>query len=243
MIMEPSVASTNREREEEARIMDAITRREVRMRPRWYFVLRGVLLIAAVLLLFLLLLYLVSFIIFALHENGAWFAPHFGLSGWSLLVTAVPWSLLLLAFAFIVILASLLMRYEFVYHRPLLYFLFSAILVVTVGGFLIASTSLQPGLLPYEAATPVLGGFYRYETSYPSNVHRGTIVALAGDGTFVIADDLGATSTVAPATGVMFADPLHAGDVVLVFGASGEDGVIRAFGVETIASVSSSHAE
>ena len=225
---------------EERRIMDAIKSPEVRMRPRWHFVFRGILIAAASVLLFLLLLYLVSFVIFALHENGVWFAPYFGISGWSLLVTALPWSLLLLAFVFVLLLAILLMRYEFVYQRPLLYFLFGAILVVVLGGFLIASTSLQPGLFPYETENPVLGGFYRYETSYPSSVHRGTVVAVGADGTFVIADDLGATSTVTPATGVVFAVPFRPGDIVLVFGARGKDGVIRAFGVEAVDETTSS---
>lgn len=217
------------------RIMQAIRSGEVRMRPRWYFVLRAILLAAAAGTLFLLLLYVVSFIIFALHEDGAWFAPAFGASGWPLFAAGLPWGLLVLSFALLILLAVLLTRYSFVYHRPLFHFFFAFILVVIIGGFLIAATSLQPGVFRFAAAhVPFLGGLYRYETAYPAGIHRGTVVSLdAGSGSFVIVDDDGATTTVAPATGVSFFQ-VAPGDIVLVFGPKGNDGVIRAFGLHII---------
>ncbi len=109
-------------REEDHRVIDVIRAKNMRMRPRSYFVLRAALIIVCATLLFLLLLYVVSFIIFALHQNGVWFAADFGPSGWSLFLATAPWGMLLLSFVLLILLANLLKRYTFIYHQPLFYF-------------------------------------------------------------------------------------------------------------------------
>ena len=225
-------------KEEAERIVDVIKKNRTKMRPHWYFLTRTVLVIIAAVMLFLLLLYVVSFIIFALHQDGGWFAANLGLSGWSLLFTALPWGLLLVSLVLLALLANLLKRYTFVYHQPVFYLLIAFIVIVTFGGFFVAATSLHAGLSRYaeDNDIPVLGNIYTYETALPANVHRGEIVAFTNDG-FLIENEFGVTSTVTVATGTGIAFPgnLDVGDIVLVFGPRQSNGMIVAFGIQRVA--------
>jgi hypothetical protein len=214
-------------------VIDAIKSGKAKMRPRWFFIWRTVLIIGVTAVVLLLLLYVTSFIIFALHQNGAWFGLYFGLSGWAVFLKALPWGLLLLSFALLVLLANLLKRYAFIYHQPLFYFLFAFIVLVILGSFLIAATSFQPGFTRYAAENiPMMGSFYQFEMASPATIHRGEIVAFIGTG-FIIENSLGITSTVVVAPGVGFSS-FHLGDTVLVYGSRQADGIIEAFGVEQV---------
>ncbi len=231
--MNDPIAQTDSSKESR-RIINAIKERDVHMRPRRYFMLRAALIAVAAFLLFLILLYMVSFIIYALHEDGAWFAADYGISGWSLLLGAIPWGLLIFAFILLLLLANLLRHYTFVSHQPLFYLLFAFIVIITLGGFFLAATALHPDLSQYSAANvPFLGNFYEYETAFPASVHRGVITSFT-DGGFTITDDVGITSSVVAATGVVFIQDFHVGDVVLVFGTRNASGTISAFGIQRI---------
>jgi hypothetical protein len=220
---------------ESDRVVDVIKKTNTRMRPRWYFMAQTGLIIIAATLLFLLILYVVSFIIFALHQDGAWFAAALGPSGWSLFFTTLPWGLLLFSLILLLLLASLLKRYTFVYHQPVFYLLITFIVIITLGGFFVAATSLHAGLSQYaENNIPVLGNIYEYETALPANVHRGEIVAFTNEG-FLIENEFGVTSTVTVATGTAFVGNLNVGDIVLVFGPRQDDGMIVAFGIQRTA--------
>src|ERR1019366_7165464 len=88
----------------EGNVFAAIHSGQVKMRPRWRFILETVLLGVGSIIVLLTLLYLVSFILFVLHESGAWFVPVFGLPGWVAFFHRLPWVLIGLAIIFIFIL-------------------------------------------------------------------------------------------------------------------------------------------
>lgn len=227
----------NEDKKEEARVMDAIKRGNLQMRPRWYFAVRAGLVIFSVVFLLLLLIYVVSFIIFALHEDGAWFAPGFGPSGWTLFLTALPWTMFIISIVLLLSLANILKRYAFVYHQPIFIFLIAFILLVTVAGFLLAATPFHAGLSQYAARNiPVLESFYEGETAMPASIHRGEIVAIS-DGGLVLKNGVGMTSTVIAAPGVVFPGDFHVGDIVLVFGTEQNEDTIKAFGIQRIAAI------
>src|SRR5581483_4753552 len=94
-------------------IMKAIKQGDIKMRPQWYFTLRDILGVIAIVLVLLIAVYLASFIIFVLHQDGAWFVPVFGLAGWWALFNALPWTLISLSAVFIVLLAFLARQYSF----------------------------------------------------------------------------------------------------------------------------------
>ncbi len=204
---------------------------QAKMRSRWFFAARSGLLTLAVIILFAALLYLVSFIIFALGQNGISLAPNFGWNGWLLFFEGLPWGLLLLALVLILILAGLLNHYEFVYHRPLIYALASFVFLIVLASFFVAATSFHKQVLAYSARNlPWVGQFYTYELQEPHGIHRGDVITVGSD-TIVIADPSGITSTVVVPQGNM-PRAFRIGDTIVVFGGRDASGDIEAFGLQ-----------
>jgi hypothetical protein len=224
----------------EDRVIAAITSGEVRMRSRWYFVLQSILLAGVIAVLLLLTLFVVSFMVYSLQQSGAWFGVHLGVSGWYVFFASVPWSLLFVSLALIVILATLLDRYSFVYHRPLLYALLGILVVVGLGGSLLAGTSFHTKVLRYAATngTPVVANFYRfYGNQASSEIHRGIVAAISRDG-FIMRDAEGQSSDVVVGPeGGSGGSLFHVGDAVVVFGVRAANGSIKPFGVENLGQI------
>src|SRR5262245_42216017 len=102
-------------------VLDAIKAGQVHMKPRWHFVLRGILLVLESILLALSLRYLASFIMFIVYRSGVWFTPGFGFRGLRVFLLSIPWLLILVSVAFLVLLELLVKRYAFAYKKPLAY--------------------------------------------------------------------------------------------------------------------------
>ena len=219
-------------------VMRAISSGEVKMRPRWQFVLQAALLgVGAVIVLFALL-YLVSFILFVLHQTGAWFVPNFGPPGWFAFFRRLPWVLITLAFIFIVILEVLVRRYAFAYQRPLLASVLWIVGIVLVGGATISVTRFHNQLFAVARrnSLPVIGGMYQ-QFGMPrfDDIHRGVVLQMT-NGAFLLQEDDGDTSTIiiTPGTRLPLGDGFAVGDTVVVFGPPGIDGIIPAFGIQQV---------
>jgi len=161
------------------RIMQSIEKEKVHMLPKWHFILRISLLVVGTILASLSLLYLVSFIIFALRQNGSWFAPQFGLEGWGILFVSLPWILIIGSIIFVIIVGVLVKKYSFAYGRPLLYSALGIISLASIGGFLIALSPFHSELLSQaeERKLPIAGPMYRqYTHQYPHRVIVGRII-------------------------------------------------------------------
>ncbi|OGE88009.1 MAG: hypothetical protein A3J07_02000 [Candidatus Doudnabacteria bacterium RIFCSPLOWO2_02_FULL_49_13] len=173
-------------------VLGAIETGKVIMRPKWHFLLQATLLVVGTVLSILTGIYLVSFIIFILHQTGVWFIPGFG--GPRLLFTSLPWILVLIAIIFIILLEFLVKKYSFGYRKPLLYSTIGVILVVLTGGFVIAQTPLHRGLFDRarDHRLPIGGGFYRQFGMQrpPGNVAVGTVTEIIDKG-FKISDPRG----------------------------------------------------
>src|SRR6185437_2652081 len=143
-------------------IIEGIKKGNVKMRPRWYFVLLEILTAVALVIILLIAIYLASFIIFVLHQSGAWFVPVFGLAGWYALFNALPWVLILLSAIFVVVLAFLGKRYQFGYQWPLIYSLLGIIFLVAGMCFLFVQTALYNNLFNSTIShqVPLLGEYY-----------------------------------------------------------------------------------
>src|SRR3989344_3888327 len=204
------------------RVLDAINEGRITMRPRWSFILRIMLAASGVVILLLALFYLASFVIFILHQTGAWFIPGFGARGLYIFLISLPWLVIILALVFVVILEVLVRHFAFAYRRPLLYSISGIVAAVFIGGFIVAATPLQPRLFRYaeEGRLPVAGRFYRQMGRAPMrHIHIGTIASTT-DGNLWVEGPFGKVLEVelTPETrlppGVVFAK----GDKVLIFG-------------------------
>jgi len=220
----------------ENKIFDTIKSGKVKMHSRWYFILQAALGIVASVVLFFAIIFLGIFIFFIQHSTGAEFAISYGLTGWLVFLRALPWTLILTAIVFILLLAILAHRYAFVYQRPLIYALIGIVVLVVLLSVAITVTPLYPAVFSDDVRLqgPLINDIYEYETAPLGSVHRGEVTLIANNG-FLLQNSAGQTSTVVFAPGTSFKpQDFRAGDQVVVFGERGQDGLIEAFGAQKL---------
>jgi len=218
-------------------VIAAIESGKVKMRPKWHFVARAILFTVGIIFLLLTLLFLASFIVYVLRQNGVWFAPAFGLRGVGVFVRSLPWLLIAVAALFIVALEALVRHYSFGYRKPLLYSSLAMIFLAVIGGIAIAKTPLHSGLFnqAQQNNLPVAGTLYRVYGMHPEDsVAEGIVMELKDDG-FTMQDHLSEMLTVQMSDDTRFpyGTGFMEGDRVMVIGER-EDNVIKAFGVRKI---------
>ncbi len=217
-------------------VINTIKNSGAKMRSRRYFIAQAALVIVGAILLFLLILFVATFVIFALQENGGFFAINFGPVGWGIFLESLPWSLLLLSLALILVLWILLRRYEVVYHQPFLYTLLILIVVISLSFFFLSANAIHGGILHYVSRNqiPVVSGVYEFETAPISDVYRGQVIMLATS-SFIFMNALGQTSTVFMVHGTApELKTISPGSYILIFGHDVTTTTIHAYGVEKI---------
>jgi hypothetical protein len=217
-------------------VIDTIKSREIKMRSHKYFVVRAVFVILAMVLLFILILFVATFIIFALQQNGGFYATNFGAVGWETFFFSLPWSFLLLSIVLVLILWLLLRRYALIYRQPFLYTLLLLIVVVSLMCFFLSASSIHGGILRYVARNqvPLVAGVYEFETAPMSGVYRGQIATLATS-SFILENTAGQTSTVIVVPGALYElAGVQPGDYVILFGHGVATATIKAYGLERV---------
>jgi len=197
------------------KVAQEIEKGKVKMKPRSYFIFRGILLSAGSVVVLLFIVYLVSFIIFSLRTSGLIFLPG-GFSSIGILFGALPWLLIGLAAFLVVILEAFAERFEFIHQRPLVYSLFVIIAVVLIGGFLIGNTPLHNLLLysEQEGHLPFLGPLYHSFDS--QNVHNGIVTQIAANGFTIQTPDTQVFNVIL--TSPTQKDDIGVGDTIIIVG-------------------------
>lgn len=218
-------------------IARAIETGRVKMKPRWHFALRGGAVVAGAAFVALALLYLVSFIIFSLRQSGALFVPAFGWRGVAVLLSSLPWLLVLSALVLAVLLELLVRRYQFSYGRPLLYTVLGVVVLALMGGVLVERTAVHRTLLlrAQRDRLPLGARLYRgYGMSRPKNIVVGTVTTLTSSGCR-LRGPAGQELTVTFTEKTLFPQghDLAPGDTVVVFGEPSGGGV-TALGVREV---------
>ncbi|HTR18484.1 MAG TPA: hypothetical protein VMH91_00690 [Candidatus Paceibacterota bacterium] len=223
----------------EKNVMDAIHSGRVHMRPRWKFVLSGALAALGVIILALTLLFITSFAIFTLRQDGALFVPVFGMRGLFAFFAALPLILITLLVLFLVILEILVRRYRVGYRTPLLVSVLAILVIVVCGGYALERTRIHAGLL-HDARLPgglppPLDVIYRVGAEHVPGIYHGTIVSMIPGG-FLLADENEAGTTtviLGPSTRLPLGGGFDVGDTVVVFGDQAS-GTVHAFGVREV---------
>ncbi len=217
-------------------IIKTIETKELTMRPKWHFVLHISLLIIGTILASLTLLFIVSFTVFTLRQDGSWFAPSFGFAGWQALLISLPWILIILALVFSALVVLLARSYSFAYGRPLLYSALGIVVIAGVGGFLIALTPLHSGLsdLADDDQLPVAGTIYRQFNHRPvQNVVMGKIIKQLPQGFGLESPDEEIFIVYITPQTQLPPQPLAAEDIVIVLGER-RDNIITAMGIRPV---------
>lgn len=98
--------------------------KNLKMRPKWHFIIKSALIIALFVLIFLLILFITTLLLFYLRRFGIFFGPY-------LLI------LFFLAILFVIIAEMLVNHYALAYRKPVIYSLIIIVFFVMALGFLL----------------------------------------------------------------------------------------------------------
>lgn len=219
------------------RILQVINRGKVVMKPRWHFILQTVLAISAILIIVLALLFLSSFIIFLLRQNGLLYITSFGPRAIREIFIFFPWLFFIAVIVFIFVLEILVRRYAFAYRQPLLYTILSIVVLVIAGSYIVDKTSLHHELYrgSQQYGYPIAGPLYKKVMIHHSpNVTPGVIMVLRNDGFTMrsyIQENINVI--VLPETKLPYGAAFSSGDFVVVFGPL-HNGTIQALGIRPL---------
>lgn len=217
------------------KLIEKIQAGEVSMVPKWQFVLQTVLFAVGTVIVAVVAIYLLSFVLFALHRTGILFAPLYGWHGFMLFIVSSPWFLISLVGVFLVVLYLLVTHFSFSYKRPLVYSMVGTALLVVMTASLIHQTTMHERLEQFvdHHNVPGLAPMYRGigEETRPDGMITGVILAISdesitlqtkrGEEIFILLT----SKTKLPRRGT-----LEVGQEVFVFGNKNDD-EIEAFGV------------
>lgn len=216
------------------KILEKIKEGKVKMKPKFYFVLKAILFILIFVLLLGLSFFLLSFIHFHLISSGIWYLPKFGIEGIFLFLKSLPWFLIIVAFILILILETL--SREFSFKKPILISVLGLILIVLVGGFLIAKANIHPRILfkarKGEMPSPISPIYLKYGIPRFKEFHRGIIEKIAPNSLFIKRAD-GEVLEVKFEKPSSFPERFKEGEGILIFGKR-ENGKIRGWKLKKI---------
>jgi len=221
------------------KILEKIKAGEIAKRPRLFFVLQVIVLIALAALTFALSLLVLSFIIFSIHESGEQLLLGFGQQGVLTFFALFPWLTLALVIVLLVTLEWLLRNFRAGYRIPVLQIFLVLLVIAAAGSLLINFTPLHTSLLDLadHDSLPLMGGMYEevHDPHVQQGVFRGDVTAIATS-TFTCAHndrdhDTDDGSWVVQPPPQFDMHTLHLGERVYVAGSWGQDGLIYAYGV------------
>jgi len=145
-------------------IVNYIKTNKVTMKPRWHFILFALLRVIAVVVVFVSILYLASFITLVMREHELFRA--LGLRPQSVhgFMLSVPWFLVVLSLILLVLLEVLTRKFQFVYRRPIVYSIFALLVLVLVVGAIVREVDKEFRFARFgeKPNAPILGPVHRY---------------------------------------------------------------------------------
>lgn len=164
-------------------ILEKIKTGNIKKIPRLVFGLKGLLFALAGLAVFILILYFISFLLFAMQSSGLMHLSSLGFKGFELLFVNFPWILLILVVVLILVLEILVNKYSFSYKRPLIYSFLAIIIIALSLGFLVWKLSFQEKIYQNFKNDTFIKTFYdKYITPSPDIFHPGTVLKLTKNG-------------------------------------------------------------
>lgn len=225
-------------------VLAQIREQKVSMRPKLYFTLKAVAVLVVAGVILLVTVGIFNYISFSERVNGHESLLMFGPRGILLFLAIFPWPLLILDILLVVLLESLLRRFQFAYRRPVLYL----ILLFAVGAFALGvvldrATHFNDDLLQridHKQLPPPLGFLYvdaRRPAPHDRGIFRGTIVNVATSTFTLIHDDYDkdqddGTYEILPPPETPLQN-FSLGERLYVAGTV-ENGIVHAYGIEVL---------
>ncbi|MFA7286693.1 MAG: hypothetical protein WC052_03490 [Patescibacteria group bacterium] len=218
-------------------VLERIHNKDVSMRPRWHFLIRGILFVTMVLFGFAVVIFVGSLAMFIMRMNGTFFMPAFGAPGFGILFWSFPW--LVAGFAGLVLLALvyLVKHFQFAYRQPLVYSAVVLFILFLVGSFLFDRVRLHRTFADQALRrhVPFAEPFYRsLDTRETPRVNVGTVAEWTDDGfTMTLRNGDDVRVVVTRQTRLPSGLDLKMGDVVIVLG-NHNNGIIMADGLRPV---------
>ena len=165
--------------------MKTIKDGDVQMHSKQFFLGKALLSIVGITFIILAILFLGSFIVFMTSQSSAWELTKFGTAGIISFITSLPWIILGVGLLLIGMLAKLIQKYPFAYHKPIVASIAIIVAVSVGGGYAVAQTSFHKNINNHietgklKAAAPL---YKRAQKHNPKNLHAGIISEIFEDG-------------------------------------------------------------
>jgi len=154
----------NKDKSIQEKVLSAIKEGKLSMRPKWHFVLITIMHVLVAVILFFALIYLVSFIGLVAREKELFKLLHLNPRELYLLMTSIPWIIVILSIFLLFTFYKLVKEYAFIYKKPLVYSLSGIIfLVVLIGAIIqILDVNFRFARFGEGPKVPVLGPMHKY---------------------------------------------------------------------------------
>jgi len=234
------MSEDNLPQEIQQKVFERIRGGKARVHTRAYFAARIILTAAVALLALAVSTFVLSFILFSVHESGEQFLLGFGGRGVATFLALFPWLLLIADIVLLFVLEWLLQGFKWGYRFSLLSVFLTVLILSAALATLLSFTPLHRALLDRADRNdlPVVGNMYENIRSShgAQGVFRGTITSIRGNEIVITHDDGdhdeddGTWTVTLPQRGV---PALSIGDRVYVFGSSNGQSV-EAYGIQML---------
>ncbi len=145
-------------------IIDCVDTGTVSMKPKWVFVLKSVLRLTAIFVVFLTIIYFISFIGLIVQEKALFDLFDLGPRGMKEFLFAIPWLIVLFSLFLLFLLEVLASKFSFVYGKPVFYSLLLLIFCVLLIGFVLYKIDKQFHFARFgeKPNAPVFGPMHKY---------------------------------------------------------------------------------
>lgn len=227
--------------QEEKSLLENLTEKiktgQIKMKPKFYFVLKTILLFGLLFIVSGLILFLISLVYFYLKSSGVGYAFNFGFKGMGIYLKLLPWVLIFVSLLLIIILEILAKHFAFVWRKPIFYSLLFIIFISIFGGYLFSKTDMHYSLFmrSYKNKLPIITPIYNeFGPREFKNIHRG-IVEEISENSFKIKNFRGNILEIIidEKTDILNKEQIKEGDSVVIIG-NKEGKYIKALGIKKV---------
>ena len=211
------------------RVEERIKNRELKMKPKAYFFLKGLAFGFLLVFVFVFSFLITSFILFFFRKTHAYLMLRAGVPGLKLFLFSLPWLFIALFLFSVSLLGSLLRHFDFAWRKPLIYSLLFIIIFIPLVGFVILRTSFHEKMLQKarEDTLPLAGLIYKKHME--KDVCSGEVEEISED-YFVVTDRKGDTTRIIISPYSFGEEEIEKEDSVLIIGRR-KNGEMEAWGI------------
>lgn len=211
-----------------------IEKEKIKMKPKSYFITQAILGILGTIIIFIILIFSVSFIHFDLHRKGLLYLFKFGWLGSTVLFNQLPWLFIFIILILIILLIIIAEHFAIAYHHSLLTGFLFTIVIIGIVTIIIINLNLHPLFSKFslEKEIPLAKILYHCSKLELTQKVKIGIVSAATKKDFNLTEISGKTWQVIilPTTRILTDEGIEEEDEVLVWGKS-SDSTVKAKGV------------